>query len=164
MATQPAPQPETQAPAQAAPGPAKTQDEEAVSRITIAAAKMIYDKGILQNLLQILKSGDPAEGLAQATLFVMKGLFEASKGTLPPKAFLPAVQQVMPLIAELGEAAGILKADEATVKQAAMIFAQKIKAEAGKRGAGTAAAPTPATDRQPAVAAQPGIIAQTMEA
>ena len=140
------------------------QADPAVERVVFAAMKIIYDKGIMQNLLKILRSGDPAEGLAQGTLFVMKGLFEASKGTLPPKAFLPAVQMVMPLIAELGEAAGIATADEALVKKAAVLFAQKVKAEAqGAQGAPTAPAAAQEAAPQAASAAPQGLIAQGME-
>ena len=165
MATpQAALQPEEQGVAQAVPETAKPQDDEViVGKVSLAGMKIIQAK--MQNIVTILKSADPAEGLAMATFLVMRAVFEAWKGTLPPKAFLPAVQVVMPFLAELGEATGAAKADEALVKKAAEIFLQKIKAEAGNaQTQGAPQSPVAQEAAPPVAPAGPGLIAQGMGA
>lgn len=137
-----------QPPARKAP-PKRTVTPE-VTRIVIAAKKILAQPQAAQQLVQMMKvAGDPANGVAQATIFLLKQLYEKSKGTLPPKAIVPAAQEIIVDVARLGAAAGLFKLSPELVKQAVLIaiqlFTQEAKAMQQQKAApAQLAAPAPA--------------------
>lgn len=137
-------------------------DQQAVQRVVIAATKLIHTPQISQQLLKMLKaSQDPAAGLAQTTVFVMKTLIEQSKGSIQPQAIVPAGKEVIGLLAELAQAAGLFKVDDKIIAKAMVIIAQGLKLAAQKQQQ-----PQQAQAQQPAQPqAQPrGVIGQAMGA
>lgn len=139
-------------------------DQQAVQRIVIAATKMIHTAQISQQLLKMMKAAqDPAAALAQTTVFVMKTLMEQSKG-FPQTAIVPAGKEVIGLLAEMAQAAGLFKADQQVIKKAMLIIAQGLKKAAQNRQQPQQAQqPAPKQAAQPQPAPQ-GIVGQAMGA
>lgn len=91
-----------------------------VTRVVIAGKKILANPEIAKRIIGMMKAaGDPAAAIAQALVFLMKQIFSASQG-MPPKAIVPAAQQLIGDVARLGTAAGLFKATPEIVKQAAL--------------------------------------------
>lgn len=117
-------------------------------RIVIAAKKIMAQPQIAQQIVQMMKSSpDPATGIAQATIFLMKQLYEKSKGTMPTKAIVPAAQEILVDIMRLGQSAGLFKITPELVKQAVQLaiqmFTQSVKAQQPAAAEPPAAGATP---------------------
>lgn len=136
-------------------------DQTAVQRVIVAATKMIHTPQISQQLLKMMKAAqDPASALAQTTVFVMKTLMEQAKGAFPPQVIVPAGKEVIGLLAELAQAAGLFKADAKVIGKAMVIIAQGLKMAAQKKQQ-----PQPQqAEPQPAQPAPQGIVQQAMGA
>lgn len=143
------PQPGPAAP-QSAPAPAPQQGmDKIVQRIVTAATMAMNEPQTEQQILTMVKSsGDPVQGLAQATVTLMKALFAKSNKTMPPQAIGPAGQQVMLVIAKAAEAAGILKVTPQLIKQA-MAAAVQMIGQAQQAPTQTAPAAAPAAPAAP---------------
>jgi len=107
--------------------PANPQD---VQRVVIAATKAIHEQALSQRLIQLMKAaGNPVKAIAQATLTVMQGIWEKSRGTIPPEALFPAGVQVAQLVGELAQAAKLFQVTpqliKAAVRMAVMMFAKQ---------------------------------------
>ena len=124
------------------------QGGDAMQRVLLAAQKVLYSPETTPGVVNMLRSGDPVQALAQADLFILKALFDESKGTMPKEVIAPAAAQVMPLLAELAQAAGVKVAPQ-QVQQAAQIVQQRLQKHLG--GAQQAA---PATPQQPEAPAE----------
>ena len=104
----------------AAPG-GQPVTEEIINRVVIAAKKILSQPEIRQQLATMIKGApDPVTGVAQATIFLMKALFDKSKGTMPPKAIVPAGAKVIVDVARIGEAAGLFKVTPQLLAQSAV--------------------------------------------
>ena len=102
---------------QGAPAPGGM--DKIIQRIVTAATMAMNQDATEQQMLQLVKSaGDPVQGLAQATVTLMKALFAKSNKTMPPQAIGPAGKQVMLVIAQACQAAGILKVTPQLIQQA----------------------------------------------
>ena len=129
--------------------------------------RVLYSKGTSDGVVQMLQKGGPVNALAQTTLFVMKALFDESKGKIPAPIMVPASRAVLTLLAEMGGVMG-LAMDENVVNQAM----QLVEGSLNKRFAGEQPAPEqpqPGAQepepQQPAEPAQPtGIINQARAA
>ena len=111
-------------------GQPQSQGANVVQRIVAAAHMLLNNAQVEQQIIQMVKSAqDPVQGLAQATLFLMKTLFDKSKGTMPPAAVFPAAGQVIGVIAKMCEAAGILKASPQLLEQASQMLLQLMQQE-----------------------------------
>ena len=103
-------------------------------RVVIAAKKIMAQPQVAQHLVQIMQSeSDPATGIAQATIFIMKQLYEKSGGTMPPKAIIPAAQEILVDVMRLGQSAGLFKITPELTKQAVQraiqMFTESVKAQ-----------------------------------
>jgi hypothetical protein len=87
----------------------------AVTRLTLAAMKIIFDPNASKQLLEMMQ-GDPVQGLVQAAKTVLSQLQEKSKG-LPQGFALRVAPSVVKNLMDLGEAAGVLKADPQLAQQ-----------------------------------------------
>jgi hypothetical protein len=84
---------------------------QVVERIVAAAMTLLNNDTVEQQIVQMVSSSpDPAQGVAQAAVFIMKALHEKSKGTLPssPEAFLRIIAEII----KIAKAAGIIKDDD----------------------------------------------------
>jgi hypothetical protein len=84
---------------------------QVVERIVAAAMTLLNNDTVEQQIVQMVSSSpDPAQGVAQAAVFIMKALHEKSKGTLPssPEAFLRIIAEII----KIAKAAGIIKEDD----------------------------------------------------
>lgn len=127
-----------------------------MQRIEIAAKKVLAKPEVAKAVVGMIRgAGDPARGIAQATIFVMKQLGSMAKGAMPTQAVVPAAQQVLVDVAKLGAAAKLYKITPELIKQAAMLaiqmFTQSVQA---KKQQAPAQAPAPQPAAQP-VAAPP---------
>lgn len=114
------------APAGAAPAGAQP-DQEAYQRVVIAGGKVLYQPEILKKILALIKSApNPAAGLAQATALIIKQLVQASKGTMPQSVQIPAAKEIMKMIAEMAQQAGIIQDANAALQQAQQIIAKSV--------------------------------------
>ena len=136
-----------QQPQQTKPAPETPE----VTRGVIAAKKALAQKPIAQNILAMMQAApDPATGIAQATIFLVKQLYEKSKGTMPTKSIVPIAQRVLVDVIKLGVAAGLFKYTPDLVKQAAMKAIELFKASVQPQQP----APQPAAQ----LMAQPGVM------
>ena len=96
--------------------------DDAGTRVILSAMKILYDKATSDGVVQMLtKTGDPMSALVQTSMFVLRILFDQSKGKIPPDVLLAASVPVVVLLAELGTAAGVdMKAVEEKAKQVVM--------------------------------------------
>ncbi len=147
-----------QAPAAGAPQGGESENDP-VNRIFIAAMKVIHTPAVTQQLLAILRAGqaDPARALARAATLVMKGLFDKSRGTMPPESIMPALQKIVAEIAVLAQTAKLFTVDDDLIEEAMQAIVQQIQAHAKTQGApgqATAAAAPPGlvNGQQPAAA------------
>lgn len=125
-------QPAAPAPVQGAQAPAQPQAQEAVQRIVSAATKVLNQDAIEQQILQIVQSGQtPAEGLAQAVVLIMKGLYAQAKGGLPKESMATAAQQIIAVIVKMCQAAKILPPNvpPQLVDEALAAIAQQLQQE-----------------------------------
>lgn len=137
---------QAQQPTQAQANPAD------VDRIVVAAKEAM--SATAPQLLKMMQAaGDPVRALAQTLIFLMKQLYEKSKGTMPPQAVIPAAQQVLADLAKIGESGGLFKATPEMLQKALAVAAQLFMREqkmdpnaimAQAKGAPQGAAPQPA--------------------
>jgi len=143
---QPAEQQEQQ-PAQGQP-----PDQTAVERVVIAATRIIHDPKIKQTLIEMMKqAGEPVQALVEAVFLIMRQIIEKSGKSVPSEVLGAAAWQVLQLIAELAQAAGLFQVTPELLQQAAQAGIEKLKQEASAGPAQPAAAPAP----QPAPTEQP---------
>lgn len=106
--------------------PVQPTGGDAVERLVLAAMKVIYTKGTSDGVVKMLQRGDPLRSLIEAALFVMKALYDTSRGTAPAQAMVAAAGSVTKLLAELAQAAGVQIAPE-QAEQAAQVVSQRIQ-------------------------------------
>lgn len=140
------------APAMSKGAPATAQADPVVTRIEIAAKKILADPKSAQQFVQMMKAaGDPAKGIAQVTVLLMRHLFTASKKTMPLQALMPAAQKVVVDVARVGAGAKLFKLTPDIIRQAAeqvfQIMQQAAKAKQAQQQQAPAAQP-----EQPAAA------------
>lgn len=156
-----------QQPVEAAPAqPEQQPSDPMVTRLVIAAKKILAMPQVAQHIVQVIKSaGDPAKGVAQGTIFLMQQVFSKVKGTIPPAVIPKMVQQVLPDVMNLGAHAGLLQASPDLIKQAVAMFAQMFQ-QSAKAKAGQQPAQPAEPAAQPAAPAAPvdQPAAQPMEA
>src|SRR5690242_11191205 len=110
----------------------KTDPVRQVSeRLVMGALSLLNRDAIEKPILQLVKSSpDPAQGLAQATVLLVKILSDKMKGTPPQQAVLPAVGQILGVVARMCQSAGVLKASPQLMDKAIQVFLQKMQGEA----------------------------------
>lgn len=111
-----------------------TPEEQAqYEKLVMAGTKVLYDDATHEKIVKVLKAGadDPVHAIADATLFILRGLDAASKGTLP----LPILPHVA---AELGEQVGefaatakIFPVDQDTLTKAGMVIFDQLCSQYG---------------------------------
>lgn len=145
---------------QAAQQPAQATQKKAITpeaqRVVIAAKKVLAQPDIAKQLVEQMRlAQDPATGIAQATILVMKQLYVKSEGSMPAEAIVPAATAVIVDVAKLGAAAGLFKLTPELVKQAAQIAIQMFTEEVNAKQQQMAQAQPAQAAAQPAV--QPAI-------
>lgn len=111
--------------------PEQTGNEQ-LQRIVLGAMKIIYTKSTSDGVVRMLRGKEPVQSLAQTTLFVMKALYDASKGTVPTNLIAPAAKSVTDLLAELAQAAGV-KLSPQQVEQASGIVQARLQSRFGRK-------------------------------
>ena len=114
-----------------APQDAGASQGEAVQKLVLAGMKTIYEDGITEELVQMMRSGKPAQGLANATLTVMRELTGRAQGEVPPEMLYVAGKEIMRMIAEIGEAARVFKSSPQLLQQSEMIAVGELRKQAG---------------------------------
>ena len=114
---------EEQAPVEQEASPQEGQElmpeQAAQERVTIAAARVLYDKATNPAIMKMLAAGPtPDLALANTVASILDGLTQQSGGQVTPEMKLPAAGMLLMLAAELAEAAGIFKADQKTLMAA----------------------------------------------
>ena len=147
---QPAEQPAEQQGQQPAQG--QPANPQAVERVVIAATRIIHDAKIKQTLIEMMKqAGDPVQALVEATTLIVKQLQEKSGRSIPAEVLGAAAWQVLQLVGELAQAAGLFQVTPELLQQAAQAGVEKFQEERAAGPAQPAAAPAP----QPAPTEQP---------
>ena len=118
-----------------------------VTRILIAEKKILAQPQIAGELASMMKAAsDPADGIAQATIFLLKQIFSKAKET-PSSVIVPAMQRVTVDVARVGQAAGLFKITPDLIRKAVQIEMQMFVQSAKSKSQGAvpaAAAPQPA--------------------
>ena len=121
--------------------PPAQEEGSPLDRVLVAAMKVLYDKSTSDGVVNMLRKGEPVQALAQTSLFVMKALYDESKGTIPPPVMVPASGAVTDYLAELSQAAGVQLSEEQAA-QAKQFVMERLSARFSKQAAPTDAAPT----------------------
>lgn len=113
--------PEQEGPQEPQKAPQKPQadgGQEAYERVVLAASDVLYSEETMPDVLNLLKSDDPAKAIADATVMLIGQLDEQSGGTIPEDVIIPAAAEIAELIAELGQAKGLFQVDEQVLGRA----------------------------------------------
>lgn len=135
-----------------------------VHRIVIAAKKTLAQPAIAQQIVAMMKGGDPATAIAKATIFFLRQLLSQVKGQMPAAPMIiSAAQEIIVDIARLGASAKLFPFSKELVGQAARLAIQIFQQQMQARGAQPPAVqPQPAAQpAQPAPAAQSPMPAPT---
>ena len=133
--------------------PGEKPQDDGGTRVILAAMKIIYDKSTSDGVVQMLtKAGAPVHALVQTSMIILGALMDQAKGRIPPDVLAQASGQVVTLLAELGDAAGVKMQDVAD--QAKQAVAQLLQQKLSGKPAGDAPADQPQPEAQPP--AQPG--------
>jgi len=97
--------------------------QDDVDRVVIAAKKILAQFGS-QILSMMREVNDPVKALAQATLFVLKQIYDKSQGAIPMQALGPAGKEIMADLARIGEAGGLFKASPDIIRRATIMAVQ----------------------------------------
>ena len=104
-----------------------------VLRVVLAAMKVIYDKSTSDQVVKMLRGGDPTQALANTTLFVMRAIYEQSNKSIPMEAAVAASDTIVDLMAELAQAAGV-EIEAAGIDQAKATVVQTLQQKMGQQG------------------------------
>jgi hypothetical protein len=100
--------------------------QEAYERVVIAAGKVLYESPTHEQVMQMLTSGPDIEGnVAEAVTTIMLQLYEKSRGTMPGEVILPAAAEVISMVLELLEAAGVQGVEQADPQRIFQMLIQK---------------------------------------
>ena len=150
---------------QAQPGPAAPTPRpmsQAFERVVLAAQKVLYTKPSSDAVIKMLRSGEPAQAIAQTTLFVMKVLFDESKEKIPPPVMVPSAKAVLFLLSELAGAAGV-QVNEQVSQQAEGLVVQSLEKRFGGEQAAAQEAPPAEQPATPPTKPAGGIINAQMQ-
>jgi hypothetical protein len=143
------PQPAQQSPAQ----------NPVVQRVEIAAKKILAQPQVAKQIIAIIQQaqGNPAQGIAQATIFLLKLVFGKAKG-LPQQAIPACIAAVAIDVARAGSSAGLYQLTPELAKEGAMVALQMYAAKVKERAQ---AQPAPQEEAEPQEETAPG--AEAME-
>lgn len=120
-------------------------DPRAVQQVIVAALKVIHDPATSDKLLSIMRAaGDPVKALVQATLLVMRQLFDKSGKSIPADVLGKAGVAVMSELAKLAATAKLFTATTDQFKQAVIAALQQVKQGQTSAPAAPPVAPAPA--------------------
>lgn len=143
--------------------PADPKVVVAFQRIVLAAGKMVYDKTVSRDLVQMIgQAEDPTQGVAKAVMTVLDQLHAQVKG-INPNFVYSAASVVVGFVLELAEAAKLVQFDKALPGQVMQIITEELKQRSGAATEQPAAKP----ETEPgagAAAAGAGAQMQTMGA
>jgi hypothetical protein len=101
----------------AASGDVTPQEQQAYEKVVLAGMKVLYDKSTHAGIVNMLRSGDPAEAIANVVTTVMAQLDKKSGGKIPETVILPAAAEILEDTAQLAGKIGI-QVDERVTGQA----------------------------------------------
>jgi hypothetical protein len=128
----------------------KQEASPATTRLVIAAKKILAQPAVAKLVVSAMEqAGDPAQGIAEATLYLLGQVLMKSKSP-PREAIVPAAQEMMVDVAKLGQAAGLFKITPDLIKKAVMIAVKMVMEHGAKMGK---QAPPKQPPQQPAPAA-----------
>ena len=132
-----------QMPQQAQQAPQGQPDPKMVERVVLAAAKIIHTPKVSDQLIAMMKAaGDPVQALSRAVITIMSQLVEKSGNKIPPDVVGAAGVQVLQLLGQLAETAGLFKFTMEIFQQAAKAAMDQV---VGQQQVGPAAAPAQST-------------------
>jgi len=119
-------------------GDAASPDEQmAYEKIVIAALKVVYDETTHNKIMQALQQGGtPDAALATTTASIMTELDQKSGGKVPEVVILPAAMEVLDILGELADTAGLFAVDVKVMTSAAQQLILKLMQEYGVDPAG----------------------------
>lgn len=90
-------------------------EQEDYERIVGAASKILYDEKMSNQAVEMLKSSkaDPSAAIASIAGSIIDELNKQAKGKLPVDLILPATNEILEMIGEVGESANLFQYNEA---------------------------------------------------
>jgi hypothetical protein len=135
-----------------APAQPPAQGGDPSKRIVTAALMLLNQDAFEKQIIAMIQGAqDPAQGIAQAFVFVLRALHEKSNG-MPMQALGQAGQPILQEILKLAEAAKVIQISPELL-QAVMQAVKSALSGQGASGVAPAAPATPAPAAQPAPAA-----------
>jgi len=95
-------------------GEASNADQEAYDKVVMAASKLIYSDEANDGLVEQLKQGakNAPQTVAETGSMLLMHIDEKSGGKLPVEVLIPAAEEILAMIGELGEKAGFFEFGE----------------------------------------------------
>lgn len=112
--------------------PATEAEQAAYEKVVMAAMKVIYSDESHQKIMQMIQGGSrPDQALADVTTAIMLELDKQSGGKIPEVVIMPASMEVLGMLGELAEKAGLFDGNENTLTAAAQQVVLKLLEEYG---------------------------------
>lgn len=109
-------EPGQEAPAEQGGDQPTQQEQDSYDRVVLASMRVLYSDQTHQQVMGMLKSGgQPDEAIANTVSMILLELDKKSGGKIPQEVILPAAAELVQLVAELGDKAGVFKTDERTL-------------------------------------------------
>jgi hypothetical protein len=116
--------------------PKREQGKQVWRHLVAAAMKIIYSEQVTAAILQVLQQSadNPPHGVAMATKFVMEAIARQLRG-IDPRVVVSAAPAIASMIFELGNKAGVFKADATMLAPTLKIIAQSMQSGPGHQAA-----------------------------
>jgi hypothetical protein len=114
--------------------PATPEEQNSYERVVLAAMRVLYGDATHDKVMDVLKNGadNPIPAISQAVVLIMGQVAEKAGEKMPRKVLLSAGIELLAMVVELGEKAGLFEVDEQTVQQAIKKTVQDLAVHFGK--------------------------------
>lgn len=91
-------------------------------KLVMAGMKVIYDQSTHASIINMLRSGEPSEALANAVTTIILQLDKQSGGKIPEEIILPSSAELLGDLAELASKAGVFQVSEQIAAKAMQLL------------------------------------------
>ena len=112
---------------------ASTGETDALRRVVLAGTEALYSESTSDAFVQMLEGGkdDPEQAIADTTTMLVTQLDDKANREIPEVVILPAVRELAPQVAELGESAGVFHVEQQQVDRASSLAVSMVSSEYG---------------------------------
>lgn len=140
--------------------------QENYDKVVLAAMKFLYDDATHPEIMKMLQSGagDPSGTLAKVAALIVTQLDQKAGGSIPREVVMHAAMEVLGLVAELADKAGVFTVDKAIFEGAARAMVAELQQKFGEQPAQAEQQVAPVAGAEQAAAAPAiGLVNQAMQ-